>query len=105
MTWTDVGAIADLKFTPGAPVKIGNQWIAIFKVGERWRAIDNACPHASAPLCDGSVIDGKVVCYLHCWEFDLTTGACDVGPQWNVRTYPVREDNGRLFVDCTIPAL
>jgi len=99
MSWVDVGAIADLKFTPGAPVKLGDRWIAIFKVNGTWRAIDNACPHASAPLCDGTVLDGKVVCYLHCWEFDLTTGACDVGERWNVATYPVREDNGRLFVD------
>lgn len=101
MTWVDVGAIAELKFTPGAPVKIDNHWVAIFKHDGAWRAIDNNCPHASAPLCDGSMLDGKVVCYLHCWEFDLKTGACDVGPQWNVRTYPVREDNGRLFVDWT----
>lgn len=99
MTWVDVGPIADLKFTPGAPVRIGDRWIAIFRLGDEWRAIDNACPHASAPLCDGTVLDGKVVCYLHCWEFDLRTGACDVGPQWNVRTYPVREQEGRLFVD------
>ena len=97
--WIDVGAIADLKFTPGAAVQVENHWIAIFRLGGEWRAIDNACPHASAPLCDGTVLDGKVVCYLHCWEFDLRTGACDVGPQWNVKTYPVREQEGRLLVE------
>ena len=44
------------------------------------------------------MIDGKAVCYLHCWQFDLRTGACDVGKDWNVRTYPVREVEGRLQV-------
>ncbi len=97
--WTDIGAVADLAFTPGAAVKVGDHWLAIFRLAGEWRAIDNACPHAGAPLCDGSVIDGKVVCYLHCWEFDLTTGACDVGAEWNVATYPVREVDGRLHVD------
>ncbi|MBL8750869.1 MAG: Rieske (2Fe-2S) protein [Planctomycetes bacterium] len=97
--WVDVGAIADMKFTPGAPVKIGTHWIAIFRDAGEWRAIDNNCPHASAPLCDGSVLDGKVVCYLHCWEFDLKSGACDVGPQWNVKTWPVREVDGRLQIE------
>ena len=43
-------------------------------------SIDNACPHASAPLCDGTVMDGKVICHLHLWEFDVKTGVCDVGP-------------------------
>ena len=74
--WVDVGARAELKFAPGAPVKIGDHWLAVFELGDRLVAIDNNCPHASAPLCDGTVIGGKVVCYLHCWEFDLATGAC-----------------------------
>lgn len=99
MSWVDVGAVAELKFAPGCPVRLGDHWLAIFRVDDEWRAIDNNCPHASAPLCDGTVLDGKVVCYLHCWEFDLRTGACDVGPEWNVKTYPVREVDGRLQID------
>jgi NAD(P)H-dependent nitrite reductase small subunit len=97
--WIDVGAIADLKFAPGAPVKVLDRWIAVFRVDGVYRAIDNLCPHASAPLCDGLVGDGKVACFLHGWEFDLQTGACDVGAQWSVETYPVREVDGRLQID------
>jgi nitrite reductase/ring-hydroxylating ferredoxin subunit len=96
--WFDVGAPGDLKFTPGAAVKVADRWVALFAKDGGYRAIDNLCPHAGAPLCDGSVLDGKVVCFLHCWEFDLDTGACDVGPQWAVATYPVRERGGRLEV-------
>lgn len=98
-SWVDVGALTDLRFGPGAPVRIGEHWLAIFRVGDALRAIDNACPHASAPLCDGAVIDGKVVCFLHHWEFDLETGACDVGPQWGVRAYAVRVADGRVLVE------
>ncbi len=96
--WVHVGALADLKFTPGAPVHLDGRWLAIFRDGGEFLAIDNACPHASAPLCDGTQRDGKVVCFLHCWEFDLRSGACDVGPEWNVRSYRVRERAGHLFV-------
>ena len=74
-------------------------WVAVFRQGERLLAIDNACSHASAPLCDGTVRDGKVVCYLHCWEFDLATGACDVGEQWNLRSYAVRSEHGRVLIE------
>ena len=97
--WIDVGPVAELECKPGAPVQVEGHWIAIFRLGDRWQAIDNNCPHASAPLCDGTVLDGKVVCYLHCWEFDLRTGACDVGPEWDVKTYGVREVDGRLQVE------
>lgn len=97
--WVDVGELATLKFSPGAPVQVDGHWLAVFRLGERLVAIDNACPHASAPLCDGTVLDGKVVCYLHCWEFDLATGACDVGAEWNVRSYAVRTVDGRVQID------
>ena len=97
--WVDVGALAELKFAPGAPVRVDGHWLALFRLGDDLVAIDNACPHASAPLCDGAVLDGKVVCYLHLWEFDLRTGACSVGPQWNVRSYPVRVADGRVHVE------
>lgn len=97
--WVDVGALAELKFGPGAPVQVDGHWLALFRLGGDLVAIDNACPHASAPLCDGTVQDGKVVCFLHCWQFDLRTGACDVGADWNVRTWPVRVRDGRVEVD------
>jgi nitrite reductase (NADH) small subunit len=97
--WVDVGALADLKFGPGAPVRIDGHWIALFRHDGELLAIDNACPHASAPLCDGTVVRGKVVCFLHCWEFDLRTGACDIGAEWNLRTYAVRTVDGRVQVD------
>lgn len=96
--WIDVGAIAELKFAPGAAVKVGDTWVGIFRLDGGYVAIDNLCPHAGAPLCDGAVLDGKVVCFLHCWEFDLRTGACDVGEAWNVRTWAIREQDGRLHV-------
>ncbi len=98
MSWVDVGPLAAMAFKPGCPVKIGDRWVALFKLGDELHAIDNACPHASAPLCDGSVLHGKVVCFLHCWEFDLRTGACDVGAQWNVRTWPVRVVDGQVQI-------
>ncbi len=97
--WVDVGAIDELKFDPGAPVRIGSTWLAVFRLGAGFTAIDNLCPHAGAPLCDGTRMDDKIICYLHCWEFDLRTGACDVGGEWNVRTYTTREREGRLEVE------
>ncbi|MFK7742599.1 MAG: Rieske (2Fe-2S) protein [Planctomycetota bacterium] len=116
--WVDCGPLSDLSFDPGAPVKIDDHWIAIFPLpadespdpsgtssagtadGQTYYAIDNACPHASAPLCDGTLMRGKIVCHLHLWEFDVRTGACDVGNgEWAVRTYPTRITDQRLWVE------
>ncbi|HEB54540.1 MAG TPA: hypothetical protein ENI87_14910 [bacterium] len=96
--WHDAGPLAAMRFEPGHPVQLGDRWIAVFHVDGRYLAIDNACPHASAPLCDGTVENGHVICHLHLWQFDLATGRCDVGDEWNVRTYPTRVVDGRLEI-------
>lgn len=97
--WVDLGALADLRFAPGAPVHVGGRWLAVFPFGDGWRAIDNACPHASAPLCDGHREGDTITCFLHLWSFDLATGACSVGPEWSVGTYDVRRRGDRLEVE------
>ncbi len=104
MTWTPIGNKSAMRFEPGHAVRVQDRWIAVFRQqgadgAEHLLAIDNACPHASAPLCDGAVLEGKVVCSLHLWQFDLRTGACDVGTQWNVRTYPVRVRGDEVEID------
>jgi nitrite reductase/ring-hydroxylating ferredoxin subunit len=96
--WVDVGALDEMKFDPGYPVRVEGRWLAVFPSGGGYRVIDNACPHASAPLCDGTLLNGKVVCHLHLWEFDLETGACDAGADWAVQTYEARAVDGRLQV-------
>lgn len=102
--WVDAGALDEMKFDPGHPVRLEDRWLAVFPVGEGYRVIDNACPHASAPLCDGTLLNGKVVCHLHLWEFDLETGACDVGQEWSVQTYEARAIDGRLQVALPDPS-
>lgn len=100
--WVDAGDLEEIEFRPGAAIRIEDKWIAVFPLDGGYVALDNACPHAGAPLCDGTVMNGKVICFLHAWEFDLRTGASDVGPEWNVRTYPVRVVDGRLHLGLPI---
>lgn len=97
--WVDAGALAEMKFDPGHPVHLDGRWLAVFPHQGGYRVIDNACPHASAPLCDGTLLDGKVVCHLHLWEFDLDTGRCDVGEEWSVQTYAARVQDGVLQIE------
>ena len=99
--WVVAGKLEEMRFEPGAAVRIEDHWVGIFRLGANYFAIDNACPHAGAPLCDGHFeqSSGKVVCSLHLWAFDVRTGACDTGQEWNVRTYPTRERDGSIEID------
>ncbi len=99
--WRDVGAVHEMRFEPGFPVRVDDRFIAIvpriLSDGTRaFAAVDDRCPHAGASLASGWLDGDQLVCPLHGWEFDLDTGTCPVGAEWAVQTWPVREVGGRL---------
>ena len=64
----------------------------MFRRGNRLCAIENVCPHAGASLAEG-VLDGDdVLCPLHGFRFDVTTGACSTDPILRVKTFPLVPD-------------
>ena len=64
--------------------------IAVILDGGMYYAIDDACPHKGAPLCDGIVFDGSVTCTWHGWRFRLADGRQLNGLRHRVGTYAVR---------------
>ena len=56
--WVVAGKTDEMRFEPGAAVRIEDHWVGIFRLGTDYFAIDNACPHAGAPLCDGTGVVG-----------------------------------------------
>src|SRR5207302_4976887 len=83
MSWTRITTLESLPLREGRCVDLGDREIALFNLGGQVAAIDANCPHRGGPLCDGivtgSVTSGQVrghavVCPLHGWRIDLTTG-------------------------------
>jgi phenylpropionate dioxygenase-like ring-hydroxylating dioxygenase large terminal subunit len=87
----------------GEPVVIGRM-----KSGE-WFALRDICPHRGVPLSAGKIVaDGSVECPYHGWRF-RGDGVCaaipslvegqDLDPsKIKVRAYPVREQDGLVWV-------
>ncbi len=42
--------------------------------------LQDICPHRAAKLSDGQIIEGKIECLYHGWQFDIT-GKCQHIPQ------------------------
>jgi nitrite reductase (NADH) small subunit len=80
-------------------VRVGAFAIGVFKVGERYFAIDNYCPHRGAPLDKGLQHDTDIICPLHHFRFSLETGQCYLPKTLSVRTFPVRREGETLVVD------
>ena len=99
MKWIRVTSTENIPLRQGRAVKIGEEEIAIFNLGDRFVAVDNACPHRGGPLCDGIVSGQTVTCPLHGYKVCLETGHV-VKPDVSVRvgTYPVQVEDGVVLV-------
>ncbi len=96
----DLGPLEAIAPGQGRAFIVRGRVIAVFRQRDgRVFATDNRCPHRGGPLADGIVGDGTVICPLHSWTIDLTTGRC-VREKACVRTYDVRVVSGRLLLDC-----
>lgn len=60
---------------------------------------DGLCTHEQVPLADGLVIGHIIECPMHNGQFDYRTGEAKRAPACeNLATYPVKVENGRVFV-------
>ena len=99
MKWIRVTQVENIPLREGRSVTIGGEEIAIFNLGDRFVAVDNACPHRGGPLCDGIVSGTTVACPLHGYKVCLETGKM-LKPDLGVRVdkYPVRVEDGVVLV-------
>jgi nitrite reductase (NADH) small subunit len=99
MKWIRITQADNIPLREGRSVRIGDEEIAIFNLGDRYVAVDNACPHRGGPLCDGIVSGDAVVCPLHGWKISLENGEV-LKPDVCVKvgTYPVSVDDGVILV-------
>ena len=99
MKWIRITNAENIPLREGRSVRLGDDEIAIFNLGDRYVAVDNSCPHRGGPLCDGIVSGDTVVCPLHGWKISLDTGDVlkpDVCVK--VNTYPVSVEDGIVRV-------
>lgn len=97
--WIRVAPADQVPLREGRVALIGNREIAIFNLGDRWLAVDNRCPHQGGPLADGIVAGHAVVCPLHAWKIDLTTGSVQ-RPSGGacIASYPVELAEGMVLI-------
>jgi nitrite reductase (NADH) small subunit len=72
--------------------------LCVARIGGRISVISNHCPHSGGPLGQGMVEDGKVICPLHGWAFDVGTGATDEDDALRVHVFEAEVRDSGLFV-------
>jgi len=84
-----LGPIAAIPPGEGREYRIGHRDVAVFhgRNGVVY-ATQATCPHRAGPLADGLLGGSILICPLHAWKFDLTTGRLLQG-DCGLETYPV----------------
>jgi len=100
MSWIQITRVENIPLREGRAVKVGEEEVAIFNLGDKFLAVANRCPHKGGPLADGIVSGESVVCPLHAWKVCLSTGEVrrPAEPVACTRSYPVEVVNGIVMV-------
>ncbi|GAA4311045.1 hypothetical protein GCM10023149_05920 [Mucilaginibacter gynuensis] len=61
-------------------------------------ALSARCPHAGEDLSRGWCKEGKLVCPIHRFSYDLETGRGSTGQNDYVNTFPVKIKNNEVYV-------
>ena len=96
----EIGELESLPRDHGVRVTVGDQTIAMFRIGDEVYAIGDRCSHAEASLAEGEVFDLVVECPRHGSEFDLETGSPISLPATSpVPTYQVSVEDGVVYLN------
>lgn len=95
-------------------VEVKGMEIGVFEVAGQYYAWRNLCPHAAAPVCEGTVCgtrlpsmvyeykygkDQEILrCPWHGWEFDLMTGTHLVDSNVKLRGYEVFVEEEQIYL-------
>lgn len=84
--------------------RFGRDWIIRQDRNNRWIAQEDLCPHRSARLSQGKIINDCVTCPFHGFQFDAHGKAAFVpeinrdAPGLRIETFELREAHGFLWI-------
>jgi nitrite reductase (NADH) small subunit len=100
----ELGVVDDLPLGLGRSFVVGEKTVAVFhgRSGKIF-AVDGICPHKGGFLADGMLAgeSEQIVCPMHTFRFDPTTGQCDQANVCAITTYPVTVENKKVYL--TVP--
>ena len=96
--FTRVASASEIPAGTGKVVQAGGKTLAVFNCDGTFYATENACKHRGGPLGEGSLSGTTVTCPWHGWEYDVTTGACQMDDAIKVQKFDVKVQGDDILV-------
>ncbi len=97
--WTEIANLDDIPRLGSRVLETDTVRIAVFRTAaDAVFALKDECPHRKGPLSQGIVHDTTVTCPLHNWKIDLASGEARAPDEGCTRSYPVKVEDGRVFL-------
>lgn len=97
--WIEIVALEEIPRLGSRVVTMDTVDVAVFRTAsDEVFAIKDECPHMKGPLSQGIVHDSTVTCPLHNWKIDLASGNAKSPDEGCTRTYPVKVENGLVYL-------
>jgi 3-phenylpropionate/trans-cinnamate dioxygenase ferredoxin component len=112
-TMIEVAGANELKDGSIKKVKFQKFEILLAKVGGKYYAVDNKCPHFGGDLSKGKLEGTAIICPSHRSKFDLSDGHVIQWTDWTgiklslakavrspkaIKTYAVKEEGDKILV-------
>lgn len=100
--WLEIGKTEDIPRMGARVVETKQGNIAVFRTAsDEFFALRDQCPHRGGPLSQGIVHGRRVACPLHDWKIHLDSGLAVAPDEGCTASYPVRVENGVVFLSLT----
>jgi nitrite reductase/ring-hydroxylating ferredoxin subunit len=98
MQWYRADGIAYTGIPFIKKVKLANKSLCIVSTGQEVFALAARCPHAGEDLSRGWCKQGKLVCPVHRFSYDLHTGRGNPGQNDYVDTFEVKIKGEEIYI-------
>ncbi len=61
-------------------------------------AVAGECPHQQAPMADSDIIDGKIICCLHFWSWNIEDGEPIDEAEVPLPIFPIKVEDGNVYL-------
>jgi 3-phenylpropionate/trans-cinnamate dioxygenase ferredoxin component len=100
--WVDIGDVQSVSARQPYTVEVDGTDIVVVRCADGFYAIENRCTHDGESFggADVEAEDCEIICPRHFARFCLKTGEPLSPPAYEpVRTFKVREENGRVLLE------